>query len=538
MKVLTALFGGGAAAALRTNIQASTVASELPYSAVASLLWSYYLSNGVYDELKLAGYFLDDDQLKSLRNPAQRVVKFYADTIWPGALPDALPLDLMGNDQLQEPIADLWKWSNWQSNKQILTRWTAVLGEAYIKIAQPERKERVYMQNIRPEYVPDGEVDFDAQGNITYIRVNVPQTIRDGEDVEYKTHTEVWDKSAGTARLWLHDKGEETAVSRLGNPYAEHGLKETWGIDFIPFVRAVHMDIGDDRGVGAFLLSLDKIDEANRVATDLHAQLFRHNKPKWALKANMVDGPTGRPLPPPNIATSTGSDGTQEVDLSGEKFLKLPGMSSLESMVPDLNYAEHLSVLQDHMAELENDLPELRYFRLQEASDLSGRAIRLMMKPAVASALEVRGNLEDALVRAQKMALTIGQNAGIWTGLGDYDSGSLEHGFHERPVLDGGRADEAETWQAEVNAGLPLITALRRSGWTDDMIEELEADFAQQSAMQNSGMAASLLAAAARFDAGQNGQGVATVPADGVDVGETAVVEPSANGQNAETANA
>jgi hypothetical protein len=526
MKLLTSLFGGSTAVTLGQSIRGGGEAGELPYSAVADLLWSYFLNNGLYDELRQAGYFLNEPTLKSLRNPAQRVVKFYADTLWPGRLPDALPVDAMGHDKIIAPLQELWKWSNWQSNKQVLVRWTAVLGEAYIKVAQPEEKDRVYLQNIRPEYIPDDGIEFDAQGNITYIRVDVPQTVRSSDKIEHKTFTEVWSKAAGTARFWLHKHGAGTAVSRMGSPDKEYDLMDTWGIDFVPFVRAVHMDIGEDRGVGAYLLHLEKIDEANRIATDLHAALFRHNKPRWALKSNMVDSATGRPLPPPNVGTTTNSSGDDVVEMGGERFFRLPGLSSLESLVPNLNYADHLAVLNAHMAELENDLPEMRYFRLQDEPDMSGRAIRLMMKPAVASAIEVRGNLEDALVRAQKMALSIGQNVGIWKGLGSYDTGDLEHGFRERPILDGGRMDEAETWQAEVDAGLPLVTALRRSGWTDEQIDELEADFARQQAMQQSGLAASLLEATARFDAGQDGQHTAQ---------PTAVGQPTAvNGNNAE----
>lgn len=514
MKILTSLFGNGSAASLTGNLQPGNADRALPYKDVANLLWTYYLNNGLYEELRLAGYFLDEVSLKALRNPAQRVVKFYNDTIWPGALPDALPLDLQdSSDKLTEPIMELWKWSNWQSKKQLLVRLTAALGECYIKVAQPpDKPDRIYLQLIRAEYIPDEGVTFDEQGNVTFVRIDIPQSERKANgELDYYTHTEVWDKGLGTLRIWHHTRAMTTPIDQLGEPQEELGLMETWGIDFIPIVRAIHQDIGEDRGVGAYLLQLDKIDEANRLATSLHGRLFRHNQPTWALSANMVDAATGRPLPPPNVGTSTRTNSrnnTSEevVDLSGEKFIRLPGMSKLESLVPQLNYGDMLAALDAHMAELENDLPELRYFRLQEANDLSGRAIRLLMQPALLSAGEVRGNLEDALVRAHKMALTIGQNNGIWSGLGSYEAGDLEHGFAERPILDGGRTEEAETWQAEVNAGLPLVTALRRSGWTDEMIDELAEDFARTQSMQQSGMAASLLEAAERFDSGQNGR--------------------------------
>ncbi|MCA9936205.1 MAG: hypothetical protein H6662_15555 [Ardenticatenaceae bacterium] len=511
MKLLTSLFGGGTASNLRLSVTKEGAQNELPYSEVAKLLWSYFLNNGLYDELRLVGYFLNEPNLKAIRNPAQRVVKFYADTIWPGRLPTALPLDLTGNKGLQKPIEELWKWSNWQARKQLMVRQTAVLGEVFIKVAQPEGKERVYLQLIRPEFIT--QCERDEQDNITYLRVDVPRARREGVATSFYLHTEVWDKAGGTARFWEHDKTPETPLDQLGAPKQRYDLEATWGIDFVPWVRAVHMDIGESRGVGAYLLQLDKIDEANRLATRLHTMLFRHNDVTWALKANMMDAATGRPLPPPRVATSTDSDGNDVVDLAGEKFIRLPGMSELQSLVPNLNYEAALSALNAHMAELKNDLPELRYYDLPELGELSGRAIRLLMGPAVTNAAEVRSNLEDALVRAQKMALTIGQNAGIWENLGSYEDGDLEHGFEERPIIPIDRYEQAEIIKAEKEAGLPLFTSLRKSGADETEMAEVEADYARQQAMTQAGMASALLEAQAQFDAGQPGQNGAAEPA-------------------------
>jgi hypothetical protein len=61
------------------------------------------------------------------------------------------------------------------------------------------------------------------------------------------------------------------------------------------------------------------------------------------------------------------------------------------------------------MDELQQDLPELAYNRISEASDLSGRALRYMLEAAVSRLLEARGNGEAAFVRANEMCLSIGQ---------------------------------------------------------------------------------------------------------------------------------
>ena len=511
MKTLTSLFGGTVTAASNLTVSAEGTSNELPYREVCKLLWAYYLNNGLYDELRLAGYFLNEINLKSLRNPAQRVVKFYSDSIWPGSLPDALPLDLIasGNKQLADPLNELWRWSNWQTKKQVLVRWAAVLGEAFIRVVQPEGKPRVYLQLVRPEHVT--AFDDDEQGNIIYLRADVPRNRRGTNGAaEFYLHTEVWDKAAGTCRIWENTKQPETPIDKLGSPKKTYIMKTAWDIDFIPWVRAVHLDVGDERGVGAFLMQLDKIDEANRLATRLHSMLFRHNDVTWALESNMIDSATGRPLPPPRIATGTGSGGEEVVNMDGEKFFRLPGLAKLTSMVPNINYDAALAVLNAHITELKTDLPELRYYDLPEMGELSGRAIRLLMGPAVTAATEVRGNLEEALTRAQAMALTIGQNAGVWSGLGTYEDGDLVHTFQTRPIIPIDRYEDAEVTKAEKEAGLPLFTSLRRSGATEDEMAQIEEDNTRGTAMGQAGMGAALMEAQAQFDAGTpglNGQG-------------------------------
>lgn len=58
------------------------------------LLMAYYESNGLYDDLSrnLFNVGQISPAMKSLRNPAYRIVEFYASKVWPGTLPSALPI--------------------------------------------------------------------------------------------------------------------------------------------------------------------------------------------------------------------------------------------------------------------------------------------------------------------------------------------------------------------------------------------------------------------------------------------------------------
>jgi hypothetical protein len=214
--------------------------------------------------------------------------------------------------------------------------------------------------------------------------------------------------------------------------------------------------------------------------------------------------------------TVNGSTGATEMALGDETAYALPGGVTLKSMVADLPYAEMLAVLQDHMRELEQDLPELTYSRLPEfGTQLSGRAIKFLLSAAVARAVEVRGNLEAGLVRADMMALTIGATLGIegFSDLGTFDSGKLDHSFETRPIIATDPFEDAQTEMAEVAAkqakhdlGVPTVEVLIELGYDKATAER----FVAEKEAEAEAMGAQMLQA---FDAGrvpvesQNGNG-------------------------------
>lgn len=464
--------------------------TEQPPREMYKLLRMYYLNNGLYDELWDALYAVSahEQGLRSLRNPAYRAVEFYPAKLWPGALPDALKIQAK-NKAIVEPIQNVWQWSNWNAAKQRAARWVALYGDLFIKVAQPTDGSRVFFQLLEPQRVTD--FDTDERNYLQYIRIDTPKTRRNGDDTEAYTHTEVWDKGAGTLRIWEHDKDEEADIKSLPDPIVEMGIEEAFKVDFIPIVYAPMRDIGDARGLGAFTQCLDKIDEANRMCTRLHQMLWRHNNVVWALRANATDS-SGRPIPAPDIDTDT--DG--EVTLGDNRLLKLPGNSTLESLVPNLSYGDALAILNAHMKELEQDLPELAYWRLRDLGELSGKAVQLLLSDAIDKLLEARSNAEAALVRADQMALTIGMKFRVFEqSLGDYEDGALDHSFAAREAIPIPERERAETLDLYVRSQVPLATALGRVGWTQDEIAVMEKEKKKEERAKSQSMAATLLQA-------------------------------------------
>jgi len=291
----------------------------------------------------------------------------------------------------------------------------------------------------------------------------------------------VWDQAAGTFRRWEHDRGEDAELDRLGDPVEAWPIAEL-GIDFIPVVLHKHRDIGEDRGVGAFTHALTKIDEANRMATRLHALLFRHNRPTDAIESAGRD-PSGRPIPPPAIAGATADGDRDIVTLGDDRLLRLPAGWTFKSLVADLHYAEALAILNAQMAELEDDLPELTYARIREVPDASGTALRYRLMGAIDRIREARGNAFESIARADMMALTIGKAGGLegFRDIGDYARGDYAHTFADTDIIALDGLSEAQEEQARAQAfttatgqTLPATEALQRIyGYSEERAVEL-----------------------------------------------------------------
>jgi hypothetical protein len=456
----------------RAMLMSGLQAPDAPALDFYRMLEAYYFNNGLYDATQQMLYEngIWTAGMKALRNPAKRTVEFHVTHIWPGSIDKALPV-VTANQRIITPLHKVWAWSNWGVKKQLAARWFALYGDWFCKVCTRQDSDGkvtgVYLQNIKPEVVTDFETD--ERGNITFIRLDIPTTDINGNG---KNHTEIWSKDFGL-RVYANSSTllAGSPVKQLGPPSLSLSLS-TFGIDFVPFVHASFIDMGEKRGIGVFTLALDKIDEANRMATRLHQIIFRYNRPTVAIMANGND-PSGRPLPPPKLANQQAGV-AEEHDDDVKSF---PGTSKMEYLVANLNYQAHLDILNAQMRELEEDLPELSYYRQKElGSSISGRAVRLLLSQAVDRTIEARSNIEQALIRADMMALTIGAVAGLWKDIGNFEHGDFEHLFAEREVIPFSQQEQAETISMEVSAGVPLVTSARRRGWTETELERMERD--------------------------------------------------------------
>lgn len=475
-----------------------------PWRDLYDQLEAYYLSNGLYEVLNStvgrktylqSNGTLKPESMRPIYNPATRLVDFYGDLLWPGSLPSALQIQ-SDNEAIAPLVEQIWQWSNWGVEKDTAARWFPLFGSMFIKASTSADNSRVFLQNIKPRFVTD--MDTDERGYLTWVRLDLPQTTRNADGkLETVQRTEVWEK--GRYRVWIHKHTPETPLNELGRTQEDKPLT---GYDFVPIVYQPFKSIGDDRGVGVYTLHLDKLDEIARMSTRLHQMLFRYSKPTWATVRSGV-GADNRPLPP--VQLSGGKPNVLERD-EDDEILNLPGATDIKSLVAQLPYDQALAILGDQLTQLERDLPELVYGRIQESADLSGVALRYLLEGAINRLTAARGNAEAALIRAHQMALTIGQSIGLdnFRKAGTFENGGFAHEFVERPVLQMPLTEQAQTLQSFTSAGVPIEIATKLIGWTQEEIDELTKakDAAMQKQQQMLNQAPGI---AARLTAGANG---------------------------------
>jgi hypothetical protein len=412
-----------------------------------------------------------DDTTRRLRTVVNRSVEFFAAKMLPGS-----KIGVMSeNEPVKEAIEQIIKDSNLGNNKPAMLRGFSLYGDSFVRVRGDDQKS--YLEDVSPFFVTDFAED--SRGFLTYIRIDIP--ILDNTDVEAQRgtpalYTEYWDGDDQTYRSWVSLRTSTTPLNQLGQPKEEIKFSAL-GVDFIPIVHTKFRDNGDTRGLSCVYHALDKIYEANRIATRLHDLLFAFGEPIFVASANDKDA-AGRPLPPPKINTGAGGTATSSETAKETIFgrlISLPGVASLNALIPDIDYADALLILNAQMEEVEKDLPELRWYSLNPSaqSAMSGTALRTLLGAAIDRANEARNNFLSSLSRMMEMALTIGQFNGIFDkSLGTFDDGSFEHQLLVDDSWGESVSEKGTTMATLTGGGVPAPIAMKLAGFTEEQVKE------------------------------------------------------------------
>jgi hypothetical protein len=461
--------------------------TPLDRRSVYAHLWNYYI-NQVYMRTIYGGSldFINESlgeaaarDISGLINPVEQVVELYAQNTFAGNFGDEITIDeqvgdsLAGertvNAQIREPLSRIFKWSNINAEKDRLARYASLFGDCGIRVVakvgrdypnDPIEDRRVYLQFEHPATIED--FDEDNRGNITQI-LNVYRVLEGDIDIRGESQN----REYHVYKMLMTRTGFETL--RDDQPFnnvteAQDGKFSSYGnlLGFVPYVTA-HFRKHDHRfGAWCFIGTEQILDRVNALITHILRQIWRHVNVTW-------------------LVTTSGAP-PSEYHFGGQKILHIvrkltedAADTNVEPLIAQLSLADALAVLKFLVEQVLPDrMPELKAIQGTFLSGQSGETVAHLRKPAEDKLLVFRANMEDALSRACKMALSYGILLGLWnagTGIGTpeaanraFQQGLLDFRFNKRPALS---LTEGEKLQNE-----KLQKEIENSGVENDFLNE------------------------------------------------------------------
>lgn len=130
---------------------------------------------------------------------------------------------------------------------------------------------------------------------------------------------------------------------------------------------------------------------------------------------------------------------------------------------------------------------------MDASTQITTETVELLLKQAGQRVLDVRGALERALVRAQQMALTLGQRAELpgfaAADVGTYEAGDFGHGFAAREVLKPTLAAKTAALKELAAAQVPTKLALEVAQFGQAVVEAFDAAAAEQALRERTTLA-------------------------------------------------
>jgi hypothetical protein len=489
------------------------------------MLWAFYEGTAYSPVHKWSKEFRKVYSLytwtRNIYSPAYRLGEFWSEHLTGGALdpeagdgkgiPSGLPI-VTKNDRLRPMIGRIWQASNWSTKKAIWGRWGATLGDVFLQPVDDPNRQQVCIKPVHPAFVTyvstddfgnikgyviermrrNPDWDATAPGLIRPFAVYKEECVKEGESIIFKTFK---DDIPYDWRIY----GPRDRV--IGPEWVEN-------YGFVPLVMAKHLDVGFDFGWSEYQAALSKIREADDQGSILTDQGRRILNSPWLINgrkpSDKLFGKAAASDEMASPAPATATTGTTEV--IGRDKMQLIWVDPTNNnnkpvqpfqLVGPMPIGEIGMNIDRVLGSLEKDYPELR-LEGAETGD-SGRARRVARQKAEAKVHARRAGYDDALARAQMMALSMGGTRGEkfqpypgFDGITEssFRDGDLLHSIGKRPVFAIDPMDEVEEEQARATvirtykeAGVPASLAMRRLGYAEDDVRAQETRDAKREAL-------------------------------------------------------
>jgi hypothetical protein len=391
-------------------------------------VYEAYYHNHIYERLAEGGF---RDQINAalgehaardlagLYNPVGRAVDLYRHTL-AGDFGDDITLDPQrSNMALLDPLQHIWRWSNINQWKRLATEYAANLGTAGLRIVASnpvQGEKKVFLKLEHPSLIVD--VADNGRGDVSGIVLQYEQRTGLGDAADTVTIRE--EQTKAQIVLYRVDTGGKlTEINRYDND-----------LGVVSYVLLWHKPTGTPFGANCYYRQRGALDRLNALLTHIDLQIHDHVNATWIV--------AGQGKPPERFTV-----GGREIIYFNTANGSAP--PDVQAMVANLSLADAIARAKQQQDWIADELPELKATSGQFLSGQSGETVAELRKPAEDALRDARDNLEDGLIRAQKIALSWGVLMNLWdlgTGTGTreaadraFQSGREDHRFNKRPLL-------------------------------------------------------------------------------------------------------
>ncbi len=433
------------------------------YRLQAYNAWDAYYDNAIYDQESIGGQreainrALGNEaaaDLSGIYNPVARTVDLYQH-VFGGIFGDDIRVETE-NDALMKPLDQIWRWSSINRTKQRLCKLAPLHGNVGLRIVANRDRGRIRITVEHPQVVR--EIELDSQGNVQAVLLEYdlevgPLTKREVvtiRELQTKDRFQTWRIENGVAIPF------DLVAMRDRGPLWEYANE----LGVVPYVLLGHTaDLPWSNN--AFYQARVPIDRLNALITHISVQIHEHVRAAWLVAAS--------------------GKGPEKFDFSGKSIIYVNTQAgstpSATPLIANLSLSDAIAQAQSMIAVIEDMLPELKATGGKFLAGQSGETIAQLRKPAEDKLALARFNYEDALVRAQQIALSFGVLYGLWdigSGQGTldaaeraYQEGMEDHQFNQRPLLPLTELERLQLAQQKKSLGFSKRTIFTELGVAD-----------------------------------------------------------------------
>lgn len=426
-------------------------------------------------------YLSDRELYKHTRliyNFVPQLVDFYVDNIWQRTESEnhaqlITPVSGGADETLAAAVAQIDAWTNWQSESAKAKRYAAATGNCLIEIIDDLEREKITQKIVWAGYVTN--LVLNALGDVSGYTLEYP--VHDSAKQTVYRYKKVVTKESFS---YFRDDAAFIPAGKLAtvedNPYG-----------FCPAVWVRHTDDGADYGLPA-CVNLDKVDEANSLASHLHDNIHK------SIESPKVLSSDDEVLP--IIGGVKEKDG--RITPSDPRLhwvvLKTKAGASVHDLAGDLKLAEAHPFLKELLESFSTDYPELQAAVIvKQNSQLSGVALERMLTPAQNRLDAAAANYDRQLIKLRQMQIAIAgwRIKNGWTrkddqqktfapfDLSSYEKGDLDFNLKRSLLVEQTEAEREDVLVKKANRAVALkdavdsLEALMIAGYTKEQAKEI-----------------------------------------------------------------